>query len=95
MWYHYRPMPNIKSAKKRVKTGQRNTDRNYSQKSSMRTAIRIVRDLALAGNPEEALAKLPAAFSKIDKAIKRKIIHKNTGARLKARLTAKIKAAQN
>lgn len=87
-------MPNIKSAKKRVKTSERNTDRNASQKSSMRTAIRIVRDLALASNPEEALAKLPAAFSKIDKAIKRKIIHKNTGARLKARLTAKIKAAQ-
>lgn len=87
-------MPNIKSAKKRVKVGQRNTERNYSQKASMRTAIRAVRDLALAGNAEEALAKLPAAFSKIDKAIKRKIIHKNAGARLKARLTSKIKAAQ-
>jgi small subunit ribosomal protein S20 len=88
-------MPNIKSSKKRVKIGHRNTERNNSQKSSMRTAIRMVRDLALAGNSEEALASLPAAFSKIDKAIKRKIIHKNAGARLKARLTAKIKAAQN
>lgn len=85
-------MPNIKSAKKRVKTSERNKLRNYSQKSSMRTAVREVRDLALAGNTEEALANLPEAFSKIDKAIKRKIIHKNAGARLKARLVAKLQA---
>ena len=61
----------------------------------MRTAIRIVRDLALAGNATEALAKLPDAFSKIDKSVQRKIIHRNAGARLKARLTAKIKAVQS
>ena len=84
-------MPNIKSAKKRVKVGERNRLRNIAQRSSMRTAIKMVRDAALAGNKEEALAKLPMAFSKIDKAIKRKIIHKNAGARLKARLVAKIK----
>lgn len=87
-------MPNIKSARKRVKIGQRNAERNSSQKSSMRTAIKLVRDLALAGKDTEALAKLPEAFSKIDKAIKRKIIHKNTGARLKSRLTAKIKSTK-
>jgi small subunit ribosomal protein S20 len=85
-------MPNIKSAKKRVKTSERNKLRNYSQRSSMRTAVREVRDLALAGNIEEALAKLPEAFSKIDKAVKRKIIHANAGARLKSRLVAKLKA---
>ena len=86
-------MPNIKSAKKRVKVAERNRLRNITQRSSMRTAIKNVRELALAGNSEEALAKLPLAFSAIDKAIKRKIIHKNAGARLKARLASKIKAA--
>jgi small subunit ribosomal protein S20 len=85
-------MPNIKSAKKRVRVGERNRLRNIEQRSAMRTAVRAVRDLALAGNKEEALAKLPAAFSKIDKAIKRKFIHKNAGARLKARLVKKIQA---
>jgi small subunit ribosomal protein S20 len=88
-------MPNIKSSKKRANIAERNSARNNSQKSSMRTAIRRVRDLALAGNSEEALVTLPEAFSKIDKAIKRKVIHKNTGARLKSRLTAKIKAAKS
>ena len=86
-------MPNIKSAKKRVKVGERNRLRNISQRSAMRTAIKEVREAALAGNSEEALAKLPLAFSKVDKAIKRKIIHKNAGARLKARLVKKIQAA--
>lgn len=86
-------MPNIKSAKKRVKVAERNRLRNISQKSGMRTAIKEVREAALAGNSEEALAKLPTAFSRIDKAIKRKIIHKNAGARLKSRLASKIKAA--
>lgn len=86
-------MPNIKSAKKRVKVAERNRLRNVSQKSGMRTAIKEVREAALAGNSEEALAKLPTAFSRIDKAIKRKIIHKNAGARLKSRLASKIKAA--
>jgi small subunit ribosomal protein S20 len=88
-------MPNIKSSKKRVNIAERNSARNNSRKSSMRTAIRRVRDLALAGNSEEALTRLPEAFSKIDKAIKRKVIHKNTGARLKSRLVTKIKAAQS
>ncbi len=87
-------MPNIKSAKKRVKVGHRNNERAVSQKSAMRTSIRVVRELALDGNAEEAMAKLPAAFSRIDKAVKRKVIHKNAAARLKERLVKKIKAAK-
>lgn len=87
-------MPNIKSAKKRLLVRDRNHTRNTVMRSAMRTAIKVVREAALAGNVEEAIAKLPAAFSRIDKAIKRKILHKNTGARLKRRLTSKIKAAQ-
>ena len=85
-------MPNIKSAKKRVKVGERNRLRNIEQRSSMRTAIRTVRDLAVEGKKEEALANLPNAFSKIDKAVKRNFIHKNAGARLKARMVKKIQA---
>lgn len=85
-------MPNIKSAKKRVKVGHRNNERAVSMKSAFRTAIRVVRDLATEGKAEEAMAKLPTAFSRIDKAVKRKIIHKNAAARLKERLVKKIKA---
>lgn len=85
-------MPNIKSAKKRVKTAERNNIRNTNMRSAMRTAIRAVRDAIAASDSTTALAKLPAAFSRIDKAVKRKIIHRNAAARYKSRLAAKIKA---
>ncbi len=87
-------MPNIKSAKKRVKTAARDTKRNVIMKSAMRTAIKAVRLAVEAGNAEEALAKLPAAFSRIDRAVKRNVIHKNAAARYKERLAAKIKVAK-
>ena len=83
-------MPNIKSAKKRVGIAERNRLRNITQRTTMKTAVKDVRELALAGKKEEALAKLPKAFSKIDKAVQKNIIKKNTGARLKSRLVKKI-----
>jgi small subunit ribosomal protein S20 len=85
-------MPNIKSAKKRVNTTERNRLRNITQKSSMKTAIKEVRELALAGKKEEAQAKLPNAFSKIDKAVQKDVIKKNAAARYKSRLVKKIQA---
>ncbi len=87
-------MPNIKSAKKRVKTSERNRDMNVAIKSTMRSAIKAVRLAIEAGDSTEALAKLPTAFSKIDKATKRKVIHSNAADRYKTRLTARIKALQ-
>lgn len=85
-------MPNIKSAKKRVKTSERNRVMNVAMKSTMRSAIKAVRVAIEAGNAEEALAKIPNAFSKIDRAAKRKVIHSNAADRYKSRLTARIKA---
>ncbi len=85
-------MPNIKSAKKRVKTSERNREMNIAMKSTMRSAIKAVRLAIEANNSTEALAKLPNAFSKIDKAVKRKVIHSNAADRYKTRLTARIKA---
>ncbi len=80
-------MPKIKSAKKRVRTSARNENRNVIQRSAMRTAIKNVRQ---AVSKDEALVKLPKAFSLIDKAYKRNLIHRNAAARLKARLVAAL-----
>lgn len=87
-------MPNIKSAKKRVKIIERNTLRNVSQKSALRTAIRDVREAVLANDLKLALANLAVAFSKIDKATG-KVIHKNAAARLKSRLNIRIKSIES
>lgn len=82
-------MPNIKSAKKRVKTDQIKRERNKDQITSMRTAIKKVKVSAKDENKEIAIQKLNEANKKIDKAVKSGLIHKNKAARNKSKL-AKI-----
>ena len=82
-------MPNIKSAKKRVKTDQIKRERNKDQITSMRTAIKKVKVSAKDENKEIAIQKLNEANKKIDKAVKSGLRHKNKAARNKSKL-AKI-----
>ncbi len=42
---------------------------------------------------ENAQTSINAAFSKIDKAVKRGVLHRNTGAHQKSRLSAALKQA--
>ncbi|GAB4132103.1 MAG: 30S ribosomal protein S20 [Cyanobacteria bacterium J069] len=92
-------MANIKSAIKRVQIAERNRLHNKSYKSAVRTLMK--RYLATVGeyaaNPSPDLEKqvqdrLAAAYSKIDKAVKRGVLHPNTGARRKSRLAKALKA---
>ena len=76
-------MPNLKSAKKSLRKSRVAQARNKSSRTSMRNAIRAVRQAA---NKETAMQLLNQTSSIIDKTIKKKIIHKNTGARYKANL---------
>ena len=80
-------MPNIKSAKKRVKTNAKKEIRNNDITSSMRTAIKKVEKEAKHGSKESVTEKLNAATKKIDKACSSGLIHKNKAAREKSRLT--------
>lgn len=76
-------MPNIKSAKKRVKVGKRQADENINLRSGMRTAIKKV----VKTTDKESLSD---AIKKIDKAASKGIIKKNTAARKKSRLMKKV-----
>ena len=80
-------MPNIKSAKKRVKTTAKARLANSSEKSSMRTAIKKVE---AATNKEEALSLLSNVTKNLDKAASKGLFHKNFDARQKSRLTQKL-----
>ncbi len=82
-------MPNIKSAKKRVKTDAIKKERNKDQIASMRTANKKVRLAAKENNKELATQKLNEANKKIDKAVSKGLIKKNKAARDKSKL-AKI-----
>ena len=86
-------MPNIKSAKKRVKVIEKKTLRNNMIKSGYRTAIRKFEEAIQAGNIEEAKVLLSQATKKIDQACSKGVIVKNTAARKKSNLSKKLNAA--
>ncbi len=83
-------MPNIKSAKKRVKTDAIKKERNKDQIASMRTAIKNVKLASKEGNKALAEEKLNIANKKIDKAVKQGLIKKNKAARDKSKLNKTI-----
>jgi len=85
-------MPNTKSAKKRLRQNLIRRDRNRSVRSAVRTQCRKVRDAVKAGDAEKAEVEFRLAAKKLDRAGARNILHRNAAARLKSRLSARIKA---
>lgn len=83
-------MPNIKSAKKRVLTNEKQKVLNNEKRASMRTAIKKLEKTIQGGEAKQANTELNTAIKKIDKAAAKGIVHKNFASRQKARLTAKI-----
>lgn len=93
-------MANSKSAIKRIRVAQRNRLQNKAYKSAVRTLMKkyfqVVETYGANPNPEgeqEVQQHLAAAYSKIDKAVKCGVFHRNNGARKKARLAKALKNA--
>ena len=91
---------NNKSSKKRVEIAERNRLENKSYKSAIRTLMKRCFSACSAYSQEpgeaakeNAQTSINAAFSKIDKAVKRGVLHRNTGAHQKSRLSAALKQA--
>jgi len=89
---------NTKSAIKRVKIAERNRLRNKAYKSAVKTLMKgyfaAVETYAANPNPEslqEVEQRMSTAYSKIDKAVKRGVLHANNGARKKSRLAQTLK----
>ena len=83
-------MPNIKSAKKRVKVTSKKKELNNDFKASMRTAMKKTDKAILAKDAVEAKKNLNEAIKKIDKAYAKGLVHKNYVARQKSRLTKNV-----
>ena len=86
-------MPNIKSAKKRVKVIEKKTLRNNMIKSAYKTAIKKFEQAIEAGNIEEAKTLFSEATKKLDHACTKGVIVNNTAARKKSSLSKKLNAA--
>lgn len=85
-------MPNIKSAKKRVKVIKTKTLRNRMANSSLKTVIKKA-DAAIANNSADKNEAVKVAIKKIDQAAAKGILHKNCAARKKSQLASKLNRA--
>ncbi len=86
-------MPNIKSAKKRVKIIEKRTLRNNMIKSAYKTSVRKFEEAIEAGKLEDAKILFTEATKKIDQACSKGVIVKNTAARKKSNLAKKLNTA--
>lgn len=84
-------MPNIKSAKKRLKQSIVRNERNRSAKKSLRTECKKVLAAVGAGDVEKAETELRNATKLVDQTAAKRMIHRNAAARVKSRLSAKVK----
>lgn len=88
-------MPNIKSAKKRVKTNSRNELRNRAAKSTMKSAMKAVAEDLVGGDEAKAKKSVSSTQALINRTAKRGVIHKRKAARLTSRMMQKASKAKS
>lgn len=79
-------MPNIKSAKKRMRQSIKRTARNRVRKEKLKKAVRAFRGALAVGEGNVVGEELKKVSRAIDKAKVKGILHKNTANRRKSRL---------
>ncbi len=85
-------MPNIQSAKKRVKVSEKKNLRNRMVRSGVKTSMKKF-NAALDAGVEPAKAQLSATTSAVDKAVTKGVMHKNAANRIKARMALAVDKA--
>ena len=83
-------MANHKSAEKRVRQNIKRNEINRSNRSKLRTQIKKLRAALTAADKKQSGELLNPTVSLIDKAVNKGLIHKNTAARYKSRLTKHV-----
>lgn len=76
-------MPNIQSAKKKMRKDTKRTKSNSMHRDAIQKAVKF---MVKNKGKEGAFEKAKKTISLIDKAAKKKVIHKNKAARLKSRV---------
>ena len=84
-------MPNIASAKKRLRQNIVRRDRNRAGRSRVRNLCKKVLKAVAEGNIEQAETCFSEAARALDKAGAAKLIHRNTASRKKSRLSAMVR----
>lgn len=84
-------MPNIKSAKKRLRQSRRRREHNKDVRSSIRT---VTKKLLQSESPEEAESLYRRASAMLDRAARRGILPENAAARRKSRLSRYVSSLE-
>ena len=84
-------MPNIKSAKKRVKVNKTKAAANKARKSNLKTVIKKA-NLAAANNAADKEEVIRFAIKRVDQACAKNLLHKNNAARKKSQLAKLLNA---
>lgn len=85
-------MANHFSALKRARQTEKRTATNRANTSRLRGALRELRETIAKGDKAVAETTYRSTVSALDKAIQKGVLHKNTAARYKSRLAARVKA---
>jgi small subunit ribosomal protein S20 len=85
-------MANIQSQIKRNRQTERRNERNRAIRSEMKTRAKLAIAAAEAGDADKANDALLEAQKRYDMAVTKGVIHKNTAARRKSRLTAQVRS---
>ena len=83
-------MPNIKSSKKDVLSSKIAYEKNKADKSALKTAVKKYEAALENGDKTAAQTAYTEAVKKIDKAVIKGILHKNTAARKKSSMTLRL-----
>lgn len=84
-------MANSRSSRKRVRQNVTHRARNRWRLRALRDAVKEFREKALHGSVDEAKSAFQKACQLLDKSAGKGVIHKNTAARSKSRLSARMK----
>ena len=84
-------MPNIKSAKKRMRSSEKQRIGNATVKTKVKSVRRKTREVLTTGVVETSDQAVREYSSVLDKAVKRGVIKKNTAIRRKKRAVAALR----
>jgi small subunit ribosomal protein S20 len=87
-------MANHFSALKRARQTETRTTRNRANASRLRSSLRQFREALTKGDKQAANQIFRQTVSALDKAIQKGVLHENTAARYKSRLSARLNALQ-
>ncbi len=85
-------MPQRRSGIKELRKNKRNRLHNLDIKTELKKTVKAYKATIASDQPQDAEKKLKDAHQKLDKAVKRNLMHRNTAARKKSQLSKALSA---